>query len=124
MIDAKVLWIENDLEEIGYQESPEGPIKQATWAYTSEKPDTFKVIRYTEYEKLELENLELKRSLAIRSDYESILAVVRQWKLFWMNQNQNGPQDHSNYFQRAYGIDSNMVHSLAEKFQRFTKGDT
>ena len=32
-----------------------------------------------------------------------------------MNQTQNGEADRMNYFNRAFGIDANMIYSLAEK---------
>jgi hypothetical protein len=46
---------------------------------------------------------------------EQYLKVIRDWKHAWMNQYQNGQADHDNYFNRAFGIDSNMVHSLAKR---------
>lgn len=43
-----------------------------------------------------------------------ILEVIHEWKMFWMNQTQNNPQDYENYFHRALGVDANMSHHLAK----------
>lgn len=48
-------------------------------------------------------------------DREKILEVCREWKGFWMNQTQNSEADRKNYFNRACGIDANMIHHLADK---------
>lgn len=46
---------------------------------------------------------------------ESILEVCREWKGFWMDQTQNSEEDRKNYFNRACGVDANMIHHLADK---------
>jgi hypothetical protein len=45
---------------------------------------------------------------------EGTLEIIRKWKFFWMNQKQNSEEDFQNYFNRACGIDSNMIHHLAD----------
>lgn len=47
-------------------------------------------------------------------DKEFFLDVICKWKSFWMNQTQNSEDDRQNYFNRAYGVDANMKHHLAE----------
>lgn len=49
------------------------------------------------------------------------LQVVSDWKMFWSNQTQNSPEDQQNYFHRAFGIDSNMKHNLADRMNRFVE---
>lgn len=44
-----------------------------------------------------------------------VLEAVTQWKHFWMNQTQNSEADRKNYFDRAFGVDSNMKHDLARR---------
>lgn len=46
---------------------------------------------------------------------QEILKVIEDWKYSWMNQTQNSKEDYENYFRRAFGVDSNMMHSLAHK---------
>ena len=46
---------------------------------------------------------------------EKILKIIFEWKCAWMNQDQNSEADRLNYFDRAFGIDSNMQHSLAKR---------
>lgn len=41
-------------------------------------------------------------------DREAILKVCRDWKWYWMSQEER-------YKVTAYGIDSNMIHHLADK---------
>lgn len=48
-------------------------------------------------------------------DHEFFLKIIRDWKHSWMNQTQNDKADFDNYFGRAFGIDANMVHSLARR---------
>lgn len=60
--------------------------------------------------RLTIENDRLRAALR----EESILQVVRKWKRAWMNQTKNGQADHENYFNRAFGVDANMQHSLAK----------
>lgn len=43
------------------------------------------------------------------------LKIIRDWKHSWMNQTQNDQKDYENYHRRAFGIDANMVHSLANR---------
>jgi hypothetical protein len=49
---------------------------------------------------------------------EKILEVAREWKHFWMNQRQNSEEDYQNYFNRAFGIDANMIHDLADRITK------
>ena len=51
----------------------------------------------------------------MKYDKDYFLAVVCNWKVFWMNQTQNGEEDQMNYFNRAFGVDSNMKHNLADR---------
>lgn len=60
------------------------------------------------------ENREFKEKLE-KLDVDFFLKVVRDWKHSWMRQTQNDKADYQNYFNRAFGIDSNMVHSLARR---------
>jgi hypothetical protein len=48
-------------------------------------------------------------------DVEFFLKIVRDWKHSWMDQRQNSEADFQNYYNRAFKIDSNMVHSLAKR---------
>lgn len=51
-------------------------------------------------------------------DEEFFLKIVIEWKHSWMNQyqnDQNDQKDYENYHRRAFGIDANMVHSLANR---------
>ena len=48
-------------------------------------------------------------------DHEFFLKIIREWKHSWMNQTAHSKDDFQNYFNRAFGIDSNMVHSLARR---------
>lgn len=41
--------------------------------------------------------------------------IVYEWKHSWSNQTQNSTDDFENYRRRAFGIDANMVHSLARR---------
>lgn len=54
-------------------------------------------------------------------DTEFFLKIIRDWKHSWMNQYQNDDADFENYFQRAFGIDANMVHSLAHRLEKAIK---
>lgn len=52
---------------------------------------------------------------------DAALEVIKEWKHTWMNQRQNSEADFQNYFDRAFGVDANMQHSLAKKIaDRFT----
>lgn len=53
---------------------------------------------------------------------ERFLEIVRKWKHFWMNQTQNSEEDRQNYFNRAFGIDANMSHHLADLLHKEFKG--
>jgi hypothetical protein len=58
---------------------------------------------------------------------EKYLKVVREWKFNWMNQTQNDPADFKNYHDRAFGIDSNMMHDLAQRlvnWENFNDGQS
>lgn len=46
------------------------------------------------------------------------LEIIREWKHFWMNQTQNSEEDRKNYFDRAFGVDANMMHDLANRIAR------
>lgn len=46
------------------------------------------------------------------------IAIIREWKYYWMNQRQNSDEDYLNYFNRAYGVDANMMHHLADKIDK------
>lgn len=48
-------------------------------------------------------------------DKEFFKEIIRKWKFSWMNQRQNGEADFKNYHRRAFGIDSNMIYSLADR---------
>lgn len=48
---------------------------------------------------------------------EFFLKLIREWKFSWMNQTQNSQEDYQNYFERAFRIDSNMIHSLANRLE-------
>ncbi len=48
-------------------------------------------------------------------DKEFFLKVVEEWQFYWMNQKQNSKEDYENYFSRAFGVDANMRHSLADR---------
>lgn len=50
-----------------------------------------------------------------RMTEEFFLKIIRDWKYSWMNQTQNDQKDYENYHRRAFGIDANMVHSLADR---------
>lgn len=47
-------------------------------------------------------------------DKDHFREIITKWKFTWMNQRQNDQADFENYHRRAFGIDSNMIHSLAE----------
>lgn len=64
---------------------------------------------------MSIEKLKAELQKMQRFDKEHFLKVVQEWKHFWMNQNQNSKEDHRNYFNRAFGIDANMAHHLADK---------
>lgn len=53
--------------------------------------------------------------------YEAVLKIIQEWKYFWMNQSQNSEEDFKNYFDRAFGIDSNMMHHLAKLISESAK---
>lgn len=40
--------------------------------------------------------------------------IVENWKMYWMSQRQNSKEDYENYWRRAFGVDANMMHSLAD----------
>lgn len=42
------------------------------------------------------------------------LALVDEWRAYWMDQTQNSKEDYDNYFRRAMGVDANMQHHLAK----------
>lgn len=46
---------------------------------------------------------------------ENILEVIEDWQSYWMFQTQNNQDDYLNYRHRAFGIDANMRHSLAQQ---------
>ena len=48
-------------------------------------------------------------------EVEKLLKIIREWKFGWMNQRQNSQADYENYFNRAFGVDANMIHSLAKQ---------
>ena len=54
---------------------------------------------------------------------EFFLKIVRDWKHSLMNQRQNDEADFQNYYNRAFGIDSNMMHSLANRLSDAVNGD-
>ena len=56
--------------------------------------------------------------IKIWSNEESIREIIHQWKWFWMNQTQNSEEDRENYYRRAVGVDSNMIHNLAKRICR------
>lgn len=90
---------------------------------------TFQPGKYIKLEDHDREIAEWKRALTViieqniryykvidkLKDVEFTLKIVRDWKHFWMNQTQNSKEDHANYFSRAFGVDSNMTHHLADK---------
>lgn len=43
-----------------------------------------------------------------------MLKVIQGWKHFWMNQHQHSEEDRKFYFEKSCGIDSNMMHHLAD----------
>lgn len=52
---------------------------------------------------------------------EFFLKIIREWKSSWMNQRQNSEYDYENYFKRAFGVDANMMHSLANRLEEAMK---
>jgi len=52
---------------------------------------------------------------------EFFLKIIRDWKSSWMNQRQNSEADYENYFKRAFGVDANMIHSLAKSLETAVK---
>ncbi len=42
----------------------------------------------------------------------SVRDLIEKWKYYWMNQKQNSKEDYHNYFQRAFGVDANMMAHL------------
>lgn len=52
---------------------------------------------------------------------DQALDLIIKWKSFWMNQTQNSPKDHKNYFSRAIGVDANMKHHLANMIAEATE---
>lgn len=61
--------------------------------------------------KSEVNDLLSKAKAADNLYYEQI---IQKWKSAWMSDAQNPPEEHKNYFHRAFGIDANMKHSLAK----------
>ena len=45
---------------------------------------------------------------------KSTLEIIEEWKHFGMNQRHNSEDDFQNYFQRAVGVDANMMHHLGD----------
>lgn len=64
------------------------------------------------------ELLEIAKSAKESFHKELPLKVVDEWKAFWMNQKQNNEKDYQNYWRRAFGIDANMSHHLANKIEK------
>lgn len=50
-----------------------------------------------------------------------ILTIIEDWKFFWMSQTQNSKEDYENYYRRAFGVDANMMHSLADRIEKALK---
>ena len=61
----------------------------------------------------------LKSLPEIAKNKYTALKIVEEWQQYWMFQKQNSPEDHENYFRRAFGIDANMRHHLAKLFSTF-----
>ncbi len=52
---------------------------------------------------------------------DTFLEIITEWKFFWMDQRQNSKEDFENYHRRAFGIDANMKHDLANRLARSIK---
>jgi len=50
---------------------------------------------------------------------DDILFVITKWKMDWMNVKGTDEVDRKNYFDRAFGVDSNMKHDLARRIFNF-----
>lgn len=72
-----------------------------------------------EIKRLEAELVELK-SRQVSKD--RILEIIRSWQMFWTNQYQYDERDFRNYFRRAFGVDANMKHHLANTIADILNG--
>lgn len=52
------------------------------------------------------------KELVLTKDY--FLELVERWQSIWMNQKQNSKEDYENYWRRAFRVDANMRHHLAD----------
>lgn len=56
----------------------------------------------------------MKEQILKKATRDRFKELIDDWQMFWMNQRQNSEDDYQNYWRRAFGVDANMKHSLAE----------
>lgn len=57
---------------------------------------------------------ELKQKLT----EQNLVEIIYKWKHIWMDVKGTDQRDRENYFSRAFGVDANMIYSLARLLQK------